>query len=140
MESPFSTLPKPTPRSYRSPLSTPRPRPMRSASGPSSPGLSHRAAAWQEGVCTVLKVEFGGVIDESGTGWCAGRAQADEAGGDDGCTRGNPATWGWRGGMGGGAHGGHEPSQLIVLPTLDLSSSFAGVASLPPPSVLGHRI
>jgi len=111
--------------------------------------------ASDEGVCTILKVEFVGwskaevrsVIGESGTGWCVLEDVLHEE--DEGLTemesvsfRSSEEDQSSNESLGLGVFGGSgvemiDPSESLVLPTLDFSSSF--VSSSPPSSSLSHN-
>ncbi|THU96346.1 hypothetical protein K435DRAFT_586701, partial [Dendrothele bispora CBS 962.96] len=98
---------------------------------------SYASRATLEGVCTILKVEFvgwtkaqvRGVIGESGTGWCVLEEvliQRDEDE-DDNLSDTSSILSGISGDCGSvgiGIQTPPEPSQTLVLPTLDFSSSF----------------
>jgi hypothetical protein len=104
---------------------------------------SHGPAAGKEyGVCTVLKVEFvgwpmaevRGVIGESGTGWCVLEEQmTDEAVEDDDASSVLSGMSSEVGDVGEdwGPMDGMNPSQSLILPTLDFSSSFIDTTSSP---------
>ena len=97
----------------------------------------------EEGVCTVLKVEFAGwtkaevrsVIGESGTGWCVLEEIRHDEDTDD--------TFSDTSSMSGQSYGDAslesslmsgeiDPSQSFVLPTLDFSAQFMTSAPSPP--------
>ncbi|KAK7449746.1 hypothetical protein VKT23_013221 [Stygiomarasmius scandens] len=98
---------------------------------------SYASRSTLEGVCTILKVEFvgwtkaqvRGVIGESGTGWCVleevqTERNVDE---DDNFSDTSSILSGISGGcdsVGTGAATPPEPSESLVLPTLDFSSTF----------------
>lgn len=112
---------------------------------------SYASRASLEGVCTILKVEFvgwtkaevRGVIGESGTGWCVmeevqTQREIDED--DDNLSDTSSILSGISGdceGLSPGVATPAEPSQSLVLPTLDFSTDFltsAEAASRPPTS------